>query len=74
MLWSSDLRGAALMFEALPKTKVLMGDSSKANWLHRALADRSIAACIPSKVNRKVPMISILPRRGHGTAWCEPPA
>ena len=53
----SDYKGAALMLEALPKAKVLIGDRGyDADWLRQAIADRNIAACIPSKVNRKVPI------------------
>jgi transposase len=45
----------ALMFDALPKAKVLLGDKGyDAQWLRQALAQNGIAACIPSKVNRKV--------------------
>jgi IS5 family transposase len=47
----SDFKGAALMLEALPRTKVLIGDRGyDADWLRQALAARKIAACIPSKV------------------------
>jgi len=53
----SDYKGAALMLDALPRAKALLGDRDyDANWLHAALADRKIAPCIPSKVNRKVPI------------------
>ena len=64
----SDYKGAALMFDALPKTKVLIGDRGyDADWLRQALAARKIAACIPSKVNRKVtiPHDAALYRRRH---------
>ena len=54
----SDYKGAALMLDVLPKTKVLIGDRGyDADWLRQALAARGIAACIPSKVNRKVPIL-----------------
>lgn len=53
----SDYRGAALMIDALPKAKVLLGDRGyDADWFRAALADRKITACIPSKVNRKLPI------------------
>ena len=53
----SDYKGAALMIDAFPKAKALLGDRGyHADWLRAALADRGIAACIPSKVNRKVPI------------------
>ena len=64
----SDFKGAALMFDALPKTKVLIGDRGyDADWLRQALAERKIAACIPSKINRKVPIPHdpVLYRRRH---------
>lgn len=53
----SDYKGAALMLHALPKAKALLGDRGyDADWFRQALADRGIAACIPSKTNRKVPI------------------
>ena len=51
----SDYKGAALMLPVLPKARTLLGDRGyDAGWLRQALADRGIAACIPSKANRKV--------------------
>ena len=51
----SDYKGMALMFDALPNAKVMLGDKGyDADWLREALAQRGIAVCIPSKVNRKV--------------------
>jgi len=51
----SDYKGAALMIDALPAAKVLLADKGyDANWFRDALAERGIAACIPSKTNRKV--------------------
>ena len=45
------------MLDALPWAKVLLGDKGyDADWFRAALADRKIAACIQSKVNRKVPI------------------
>ena len=39
------------------KAKTLLGDRGyDADWFRAALADRKIAACIPSEVNRKVPI------------------
>ena len=64
----SDYKGAALMFDAMPKTKVLIGDRGyDADWLRQALAARKITACIPSKVNRKAPIPhdAALYRRRH---------
>ena len=53
----SDYKGAALMLDALPSTRALIGDRGyDADWLRQALAKRGVAACIPSKVNRKQPI------------------
>ncbi len=53
----SDYKGAALMIDALPRAKSLLGDKGyDADWFRAALADRRISACIPSKANRKVPI------------------
>jgi len=53
----SDYKGAALMLDVLPKAKSVLGDRGyDADWFRQALADRGIAACIPSKNNRKVPI------------------
>ena len=50
----SDFKGAALMFEAIPSAKTLLGDKGyDANWFRAALAARGIEACIPPKANRK---------------------
>src|SRR3984957_12423615 len=49
----SDYKGAALSIDAFPKAKTLLGDRGyAADWFRAALADRGIAACIPSKANR----------------------
>lgn len=51
----SDLQGAALMTDAFPKAKALLGDKGyDADWFRADLADRKIVACIPSTANRKV--------------------
>src|SRR3546814_2052281 len=53
----SDYTGAALMLDALPKARALLGDRGyDADWLRQALADRGIEPCIPSKTNRKAPI------------------
>ena len=53
----SDYKGAALMIDALPRAKALLGDRGyDAGWFRAALADREIIACIPSKTNRKLPI------------------
>jgi transposase len=64
----SDFRGAALMIEAFPKAKALLGDKGyDADWFRAALANRNIDACIPSKANRKVhiPHDKVLYRQRH---------
>jgi transposase len=46
----SDYKGAALMLDALPRAKALLGDKGyDADWFRAALAKRKIRACIPSK-------------------------
>ena len=53
----SDYKGAALMLNALPRAKELLGDKGyDADWFRQALAEREITACIPSKSNRKKPI------------------
>ena len=53
----SDYKGAALLLDALPRAKALLGDRGyDADWFRKALAERNITACIPSKRNRKVPI------------------
>ena len=52
----SDYR-AALMVDALPPAKQLLGDKGyDADWFRQALAVRGITACIPSKSNRAKPI------------------
>lgn len=51
----SDYKGAALMLDALPPAKALLGDRGyDAGWFRNALTARGIAPCIPSKSNRKI--------------------
>jgi transposase len=51
----SDYKGAAMMLDALPPAKTLLGDRGyDAGWFRNALAARGIAPCIPSKTNRKI--------------------
>ena len=53
----SDYKGAALMLAVLPKAKELLGDKGyDADWFRKALAERGITACIPSKSNRNAPI------------------
>ncbi len=52
---SDDKGGAALMLDALPPAKTLLGDRGyDAGWFRNALAERGIVPCIPSKTNRKL--------------------
>ncbi len=54
---TSDYKGAALMLEALPKAKAMLGDRGyDADWFRAALLAKGIAPCIPSKANRKIPI------------------
>ena len=51
----SDYKGAALMIDAFPKAKALLGDKGyDADWFRQTLTERGITPCIPSKANRKV--------------------
>lgn len=53
----SDYKGTALMIDAFLKAAALLGDKGyNADWSRTALATRGIAACIPSKANRNVPI------------------
>ena len=53
----SDFKGAALMLPAMPEAKELLADKGyDADWFREALANRKIAACIPSNSNRKAPI------------------
>ena len=53
----SDYKGAALMIEALPPAKAMLGDRGyDADWFRNALIARGITPCIPSRTNRKVPI------------------
>ena len=52
---TSDYKGAALMLDALPKARAMLGDRGyDVGWFRNALTERGIAPCIPSKRNRKV--------------------
>ena len=64
----SDYKGAALMIDALPRAKALLADRGyDADWFRTALTERGITPCIPSKVNRKVPIPhdTVLYRQRH---------
>ena len=65
---TSDFKGAALTLDALPPAKTMLADRGyDADWFRNALIARGIAPCIPSKVNRKIPIPHdrILYRRRH---------
>jgi len=65
---TSDHTGAAALLSSLPPTKALLADRGyDADWLHDALADRKIKACIPPKSNRKLqtPHDKALYRKRH---------
>ncbi len=54
----SDYKGAALMIDAFPKAKVLLGDRGYvADWFRHTLIERGITPCIPSKSNRKIQIL-----------------
>ena len=64
----SDYKGAALMLPAMPKAKELLADKGyDADWFRAALAKRGVAACIPSKSNRKIaiPYDALLYKQRH---------
>jgi transposase len=64
----SDYKGAALMLSAMPAAKELLADKGyDADWFRAALAGRGVAACIPSKSNRKtaIPYDAALWRQRH---------
>jgi len=51
----SDFKGAALLIDTLPKAQALLGDRGyDANWFRKALKEKEIEPCIPSKRNRKL--------------------
>jgi transposase len=53
----SDYKGTALKLDALPHAKALLGELGyDADWFRKALAERNIAAFIPSMTNWKVPI------------------
>lgn len=64
----SDYKGAALVLNALPDAKELLADRGyDAGWFRRALIEKGITPCIPSKKNRKVqiPYDKTLYRQRH---------
>ena len=64
----SDYKGAALMLPVLPVARQLLADRGyEADWFRAALAKRRIAACIPSKSNRRlaIPYDALLYKQRH---------
>jgi transposase len=64
----SDYKGAALMIDAIPNAKTLLGDKGyDADWFREALTTRGITPCIPPKPNRKtiIPFDKTLYRLRH---------
>lgn len=64
----SDYKGAALMFDALPKARAMIADKGyDGDWFRQALIARGTTPCIPSKSNRKVPIPhdAVLYRQRH---------
>ena len=54
---TSDYKGAALMLDALPAAKAMLGDRGyDADWFRNALIAKGIAPCIPSRRSRKLPI------------------
>ena len=54
----SDFKGADLLLSSLPPAKVLLADRGyDADWLRVALLAKGITPCIPSKKNRKTPIL-----------------
>ena len=50
----SDYKGAALMLNALPRAKELLGDKGyDADWFRQALAERGITPCIRQNQTEK---------------------
>ena len=64
----SDYKGAALVLKALPDAKELIADRGyDADWFRKALMQKGIAPCIPSKKNRKaqIPYDKTLYKQRH---------
>ena len=64
----SDYKGAALMFDAIPDAKSLLGDKGyDADWFRAARKERGIEPGIPPKSNRKteIPFDPALYRSRH---------
>jgi putative transposase len=51
----SDYKGAALLFDHLPRSRELLADRGyDSDWFRHALTAKGIAPCIPPRKNRKV--------------------
>lgn len=64
----SDYKGAALMLDTLPRTRILFADQGyDADWFRETLAAGYVIACAPSKKNRIVliPHDAALYRQHH---------
>ena len=65
---TSYYKGARLMLPHLPPAKEMLADKGyDADWLRNELAERGVAACIPSRAKRKnpVPHDAILYKQCH---------
>ena len=52
----SDYKGAALMLDALPPAKQLLGDKGyDADWFRQSLAARGITPSIPATIDALIP-------------------
>ena len=64
----NDFKSAALMIDAFPKAKTLLGNKGYgADWFRDPLITRGITPCIPSKINGKfaIPHDRVLYRQRH---------
>ena len=55
----SDYKGAAMMLDALPKAKAMLGDRGyDADWFRKALGERGIVACILQSPTARYPYLT----------------
>jgi len=65
----SDFKGAALVFDAIPDAKNLLGDKGyDADWFRPALQSRGIEPCIPPPA-----MITLISLMSKGSVRSIPP-
>ena len=65
---TSDYSGARLMLAHLPPAREMLADRGyDADWLRKELAERGIAACIPSRAKRKSPVRTTPPSTSSAT-------